>query len=257
MDEDGHRGSWVSSPPVNRTSPAVVLVTGGSGVIGGAVCRRFGSAGCAVAVHYCQRVERAELVARDIRDRGAAITVQADLREAVSVSHMIETVLDRFGRLDVLVCAAGRSISQLVLRTSLEVWHDLLGLNLTGTFYTLRAVTPYFQMQRNGAAILIGSFSGQHGRAGQAAYATSKAGLLGLMRATAKEWGPYRARINMVFPGWQRSSLTATFMPDESELDDHVLRRTPALHEVVDLVYALAWMKDVSGQVWNFDSRIG
>lgn len=242
----------------NHTSPAVVLVTGGSGIIGSAVCQRFGSAGCVMAIHYCQQAQRAEHVAGDIRARGGrAITIQADLRKAASVACMVQTVFDRFGQLDVVVCAAGQSVSQLLLRTSLQTWSDLLAINLTGTFYTLRAITPYFQRQRNGSAILIGSFSAQHGRTGQVAYATSKAGLWGLMRTTAKEWGPYRARINMVLPGWQRSPLASSFMPDESALDDHVLRRTPDLCDVANIVYALAWMDGVSGQVWNLDSRIG
>lgn len=240
-----------------RPTQAVVLVTGGSGVIGGAVCRRFGFAGCAVAIQYWRHAQRAARIAQDIQTSGGqAMTLSADLRNRASVSRMVHAVLERFGRLDIAICAAGQAASRLLLRTTLESWQNLLAVNLTGTFFTLQALTPHFRERRDGTAIVIGSLSGQLGGSGQVAYSASKAGLLGLMRSVAKEWGPFHARINAVFPGWHESPLTTDQMSQVVHYRDHVLNRTPRLEEIVESIYHLAWMKDISGQVWNLDSRI-
>jgi 3-oxoacyl-[acyl-carrier protein] reductase len=110
--------------------------------------------------------------------------------------------------------------------------------------------------QRYGTIIVVGSYAGVHGDVGQSAYAASKAGLLGLVKASALEWGTYNIRVNAVLPGWHQTGLVSAAMPDKPELENHVLGRTPCLEEVAQSIFHLATAQDISGQVWNLDSRL-
>ena len=102
---------------------------------------------------------------------------------------------------------------------------------------------------------MVGSYAGYQGTAGQAAYAASKAGMLGLVKTAALEWGPDDICVNVVWPGWQRTKLAEGAIHEKVDWRDHALHRPPSLDEVVQTVIHLARMKDVSGQVWNCDSR--
>ena len=137
-----------------------------------------------------------------------------------------------------------------------ESWADILSINLTGMFNVFKAVGPIFQHQHHGAVIIIGSLSSMLGSQGQTAYAASKAGLIGFMKTVAREWGGDNIRVNAIFPGWHTSPLSGTAFPDTSELDDHVLGKTTTPEAVAQAVYNLSQMNDVSGQIWNLDSRI-
>jgi 3-oxoacyl-[acyl-carrier protein] reductase len=106
-----------------------------------------------------------------------------------------------------------------------------------------------------GSIVVIGSHTGFHGASGQAAYATSKAGLIGLVKTAVWEWGPQNIRVNLVLPGWQQTGLTAGIFPEGSGWLDHALRRPSSLEESARTVVHLAQLNDVSGQVWNCDSR--
>lgn len=130
-----------------------------------------------------------------------------------------------------------------------------MATNLTGTFHCLCAMAESLIEQREGAIIVIGSYAGLHGAPGQAAYATSKAGLIGLVKTAAREWGPYNVRVNLVLPGWQNTGLAGGARPDPDGFTDHALGRSPALPEVAQTVVYLAKLRDVSGQIWNCDSR--
>jgi 3-oxoacyl-[acyl-carrier protein] reductase len=106
-----------------------------------------------------------------------------------------------------------------------------------------------------GSIVVIGSHTGFHGAVGQAAYATSKAGLIGLVKTAAWEWGEQNIRINLLLPGWQKTRLTEGIFPEDTGWPDHALRRPTSLDEAARAVVYLAQLHDVSGQVWNCDSR--
>jgi 3-oxoacyl-[acyl-carrier protein] reductase len=240
---------------IPRVRPAV-LVTGGSGGIGRALCLAFGRAGWRVGVHYRTNESQARRTAVTVRAGGGlAMLLQADLRDGKQVHEMVNQMIDRWGRLDVLVCNAGVASSELMVRTSPETWTAVVEANLTGAFHCLRAVGPVMVRQRDGVVVVVGSLAGLQGSAGQAAYAASKAGLIGLIKTAAKEWGNSNIRVNMVLPGWQKTALAGSAFPDAAPAD-HVLGRTPALKAVADTIYRLALLPDSSGQVWNLDSRI-
>lgn len=237
------------------TGPTV-LVTGASGGIGRALCLAFGAAGWRVGVHYRTRPREAARTAALVRGRGGvALTLQADIRDGKQTEEMVNRIVDRWGRLDVLVCNAGVAAGGLVLRERADAWAAVVATNLTGTFHCLRAAGPVMAGQRDGAVIVVGSLSGLQGSTGQAAYAASKAGLSGLVKTAAKEWGQHGVRVNLVLPGWHRTGLAGSAFPEEAPAG-HLLGRTPSLEGVARIIYQLALLRDSSGQVWNLDSRI-
>lgn len=233
-----------------------VLVTGASGGIGRAICLAFGEAGWRVGVHYRTGAREAARTAALVRARGGiAVCLQADIRDGKQTQEMVNQLMDRWGRLDVVVCNAGVAAGGLVLRTGAEAWAAVVDTNLTGTFHCLRAAGPVMIRQRGGSVIVIGSLAGLQGAAGQAAYAASKAGLAGMVKTAAKEWGAHNVRVNLVLPGWQKTALAGPAFPGRAPAD-HVLGRTPSRAAVADIIYSLALLPDCSGQVWNLDSRI-
>ncbi len=237
------------------TGPTV-LVTGASGGIGRAVSLAFGAAGWRVGVHCRTRSQDAARTAALVRRRGGvALCLQADIRDGKQTQEMVNRLVDRWGRLDVLVCNAGVASSDLVLRMKAEAWAAVVETNLTGTFHCLQAAGSVMTRQGDGAVMVVGSLAAWQGAIGQAAYAASKAGLLGLVKTAAKEWGQRNVRVNLVFPGWHNTALAGSAFPGEGAAD-HVLGRTASLQEVAGSIYRLALLKDSSGQVWNLDSRI-
>jgi 3-oxoacyl-[acyl-carrier protein] reductase len=239
----------------SKTCPTV-LVTGGSGGIGRAICVAFGQAGWRVGVHYHASARAAARTAAEVRRHGGtALLFHADVRDGKQTQDMVAQLVDRWGRLDVMVCNAGVASSALVLRAGAKDWATVVDTNLTGTFHCLRAAGSVMVAQRDGAVIVVGSLSGVQGTAGQAAYAASKAGLLGLVKTVAKEWGRRNVRVNAVLPGWQKTALAGSAFPDDV-FADHALGRTPSREDVARSIYRLSLLKDSSGQVWNLDSRV-
>jgi 3-oxoacyl-[acyl-carrier protein] reductase len=238
-------------------SSGVVLVTGGSRGIGRAICQAFGQSGYQVAVHYRARKADAESTLASIVAAGVTGDLfQADVRDAVQMRQVVDAVVRRFGRLDVLICNAGIGASQFVIRQSVDQWVDVISTNLTGTFHCMQAAGNQMMKQEGGSILVVSSYAAYHGAPGQAAYAAAKAGLLGLVRTAAREWGSTNVRVNLLLPGWQQTELAGDTIPTGDALEDHCLGRTPSLDEVGKTAVYLATCRDVSGQVWNCDSRI-
>jgi 3-oxoacyl-[acyl-carrier protein] reductase len=233
-----------------------VLVTGASGGIGRAISQAFGKIGWYVGVHYAQNESAAKISLEQIVSAGGTGDLyQADVRDAASLRHMFEVFTGRTSGPLTLICNAGIGQSDLLLRHSAEIWDNVIATNLTGPFHCLRAMAPAMLARGGGSIIVIGSHTGFHGAKGQSAYATSKAGLIGLVKSAALELGPQNIRVNLVLPGWQKTDLTEGIFPEGQGWLDHTLRRPAALEEVVGTIVHLAQLKDASGQVWNCDSR--
>lgn len=242
--------------PSPSEPPASVLVTGASGGIGRAISLAFGQIGWYVGVHYYQDKSSAEATLDQIlKSGGTGDTYHADVREPESVRRMFEQFSSSTHGLIALVCNAGIGQSELLVRHADDIWDNVIATNLTGTFHCVRACAPVLLDRGGGSIIVIGSHTGFHGARGQSAYATSKAGLIGLVRSAALEWGPENIRVNLVLPGWQKTDLTEGIFPEGSGWLDHALRRPAALDEVVCTIVHLAQVKGASGQVWNCDSR--
>jgi len=237
-------------------SQKAVLVTGASGGIGRAISLAFAAVGWSVAVHYHRNKAAAEDTLRQVVAAGGAGELyEADICEPHSVRQMVEASSHVVPIPSVFICNAGIGRRSLVLKQREEDWTDVLATNLTGTFHCLRAMAPPLFACGGGSIVVIGSHAGYHGSIGQAAYAASKAGLIGLVKSAAQEWGPQNIRVNLLLPGWQRTGLSEGTMPDSGGWTDHSLRRPPSIEEVAKTVVHLAQRTDVSGQVWNCDSR--
>lgn len=241
--------------PSIESRPAA-LVTGASGGIGRAICEGFGKAGWHVGVHYHRNKPSAEETLRQVLTAGGTGELYAaDVREGESVRLMIDAFVRCTSGALTLVCNAGLGQGDLLVRHSEDIWGNVISTNLTGTFHCLRTIAPHLIDRGGGSIIVIGSHTGFHGATGQSAYATSKAGLIGLVRTAALEWGPQNIRVNLALPGWQKTTLTEGIFPEGTGWPDHALRRSPNIQEVVGTIVHLAQLKDLSGQVWNCDSR--
>jgi len=232
-----------------------VLVTGASGGIGRAISLAFAAVGWSVGVHYHRNKAAAEgTLTQVVAAGGTGALYEADIREAHAVHQMVEASCHLVPAPSVFICNAGIGGSHLLLRQGQENWAQVLATNLTGTFHCLRAMAPPLLARGGGSIVVIGSHAGFHGSIGQAAYSASKAGLIGLVHTAAQEWGAGNVRVNLLLPGWQKTGLSEWAMPTDGS-HDHVLGRPPSRDEVAKTVLHLSQLNDVSGQVWNCDSR--
>ena len=193
----------------------VVLVTGGSRGIGRACVLEFARRGATVALTYypgneAEAAEVAKLAGP------LASTWLLDVVDTQACTQLVEEVLKKHERLDVLVNNAGIAIDGLVMRFKDEDWDAVLNTNLRGAFALCRAVTRPMLRQRSGAIINIASVVGQMGNAGQSAYVASKAGLIGLSKSLARELASRSIRVNAVAPGFIETEMTAK-LPTEAK----------------------------------------
>ena len=242
---------------MNQINPRqAVLVTGASGGIGRAISLAFAEAGWSVGVHYHRHKAAAEETLRQVVAAGAAGSLYAaDIRQSRTVQEMVDVSCRHVPAPSVFICNAGIGGSQLLLRQDETAWAEIMATNLTGTFHCLRAMAPPLLANGGGSIVVIGSHAGFHGAIGQAAYAASKSGLIGLVQTAAQEWGVGNVRVNLLLPGWQTTGLSEGAMQEGDQWQHHALGRSPSRDEVAKTVLYLAQLKDVSGQVWNCDSR--
>jgi 3-oxoacyl-[acyl-carrier protein] reductase len=253
MTRDMGQGTHADDAPTEHGS---VLVTGASGGIGQALSRAFGSLGRHVGIHYHRGKPSAEGALRQIEEAGGSGALyEADVRDACSVEQMVKAFARNSPPPLAFVCAAGVGSSHLVLTLGEDDWAEVMAINLTGLFHCLRTMAPSLCAQGGGSIVVVGSYAGYQGSTGQAAYAASKAGQLGLVKTAALEWGNDNICVNIVWPGWQNTKLAEGADPGKTGWRDHALQRPPALDGVVRTVVHLTQAKDVSGQVWNCDSR--
>ena len=237
----------------------VVLVTGASRGLGKRIALRFGKAGERVVVNYLRNEAGALETVEEIAHAGGdAFPIRADVRVSADVEEMVSETIRRWGGVDVLVNNAGTTKDSLLVRMSDESWNDVIAANLTGPFHCIQAAAGAMMKQRRGQIISIGSIVGIQGREGQANYAASKAGLTGLTRACARELGPYNIRVNTVLPGYLLTDMgrKASDAVLERVRRENALGRPSDPEEVAEFVYRLSLMENVSGQIFNLDSRI-
>jgi 3-oxoacyl-[acyl-carrier protein] reductase len=198
----------------------VALVTGGSRGIGAAISRELARAGARVAVNYRSGQEAAEAIAAEID----GIALGANVGDPAEAQALIERVESELGDLDVLVNNAGITRDTLIARMSDEDWEAVIETNLRGAFNTCRAVARKMLRRRSGAIVNLSSVVGVHGNPGQANYAASKAGIIGLTKALARELGVRGVRVNAVAPGYITTELTDVLTEEQTGL---ILGSTP------------------------------
>ena len=240
----------------------IALVTGGSRGIGAAISRELGAAGAHVAVNYARDAESAGAVCAAVREAGGEATaIQGDVSTAEGAAALVETVESDVGPIGILVNNAGITRDDLIMRLSEEDWRDVIDTNLSGAFFTCRALSRPMLKRRAGVIVNITSIVGVHGNAGQSNYAASKAGLIGLTKALAKELGGRGIRVNAIAPGYIATELTEA-LPDQAR--EAILSNTPLgrLGEPDDVARAVRFLCSdaaafVTGEVLAVDGGLG
>jgi 3-oxoacyl-[acyl-carrier protein] reductase len=221
----------------------VVLVTGSSRGIGAEIAVKAATAGATVAVHYRTSEDGAHLTVERARRLGVdADAFQADLTNSAQAEALVGHAIDRFGRLDGLVNNAGQTQVGPFLDIAPEEWNDVLATDLTAAFHTCRAALPHMVERGSGCIVNVASRLGQMGIAETAAYSAAKAGVIGLTRALAREFGPKGIRINAVAPGPIETDMTTDLLASEEgrrRLRDLPLGRFGRAEEVAEAVIFL------------------
>jgi len=195
-------------------SPRVALVTGASQGIGRACAIRLARDGATLAVAARNQEKLNELVQEIAAAGGKSSAFVMDVADEDQVKTTIKSVLTQLGKVDILVNNAGITRDQLVMRMKRSDWDSVLNTNLTSAYLCIQQTVPSMLKQRWGRIINITSVFGQMGQAGQANYAASKAGLIGLTMAMAREVGSRHITCNAVAPGFIETSMTATLAED-------------------------------------------
>lgn len=235
----------------------VAVVTGGSRGIGRAIVVTLAEAGFNVVFSYASNKAAATEVENSIRVFGVeAMAVQADASNQLEAQALIDKAQEKFGRIDALVNNAGVTKDGLLMRMSNDDWQKVIDTNLSGVFYTTRAVSRLMLKQRAGAIVNISSVSGIYGNAGQANYAASKAGLIGFTKSVAKEFGSRGVTANVVAPGFIVTDMTES-VPKEKLLEHIPLGRLGEPEDIAKTVLFLVTSGSyITGQVIQVDGGL-
>lgn len=231
-----------------------VLITGGSGGIGGAIAERFASVGMNIVIHYMHSHEAANDVARRCLALGAKVmTVAADMKDRSQLLRMAER-LESSGMLpDVLVNNAGKAHYGMLADVTEEEWDEVMAVNLKGTFLCSQIFMPYMVSQRYGRIINVSSVWGISGASCEVAYSASKGGVNAFTKALAKELAPSGVTVNAVAPGAVNTAMLNNMQEEELRVlaDEIPAGRLASPDEVASLVYFLALPESgyITGQV--------
>jgi 3-oxoacyl-[acyl-carrier protein] reductase len=232
----------------------VVLVTGGSRGIGRSIALEFAEPGTAVAINYRSGEQAAEEVLTELKSRGAeGVALQADVTDLAEVRRMVDALVSRWSRIDVLVNNAGGHRDGLLALMDPADWDAVIDLNLTSVFHCCKVVTRHMMAQRHGAIVNVSSLSGITGLAGQTNYAAAKGGVNAFTKALALEVARFGIRANAVAPGLVETEMTAQIPAAQRErlLSSIPMGRMATPEEVAEVVRFLASDKAsyITGQV--------
>jgi NAD(P)-dependent dehydrogenase (short-subunit alcohol dehydrogenase family) len=260
----------------DRLSGRVALVTGGTRGIGAAICRSLASQGASVAAGYSRDQDRADQFMESFEDDFDGLVTatvhQGNVSDPGDCRRVVQEVLEEHGRIDILVNNAGITMDKMALKMSLEEWNTVLAVNLSGSFYMARTVLEHMVERGTGRIIFISSFIGETGNIGQANFAASKAGLLGLTKSLAKEAAFILARagrleensvgitVNAVTPGFVATEMLEN-VPEKvlvkikSQIPVGRLCHPEEIARVVHFLAADA-SAYITGQIWGVNGGL-
>ncbi|MBE6776568.1 MAG: glucose 1-dehydrogenase [Ruminococcaceae bacterium] len=220
-----------------------VIVTGASKGIGAATAILFAQKGYNVVINYNESYESATLLARSLSENGFSVTTQkANVANRLEAELLIKETLYKFGRIDVLVNNAGVAFEGLISQTDEVEYDRIMDINLKGVFNCSKAVTQVMVNQQSGKIINVSSMWGETGASCEVAYSASKAGVIGLTKALAKELAPSGITVNAVTPGLIETSMNKNISVED--LNDFVesipLGRMGTADDVAHAIYFLA-----------------
>ena len=238
----------------------VALVTGAAQGIGKAVALLLARHGADIVVSDIN-LEKAEETAKEIESIGPkAMAIKVNVASLNDVEQMVEAVLKKFGRIDILINNAGITRDKLILRMTEEDWDIVLNVNLKGTFNCTKAVVRHMAKQRSGKIVSIASVVGEMGNAGQVNYAASKAGVIGLTKTIAREFAKRGINVNAIAPGYIETPMTEVL---SDKVKEELKRLIPMerLGKPDDVAEAVLFLVSeesnyITGQVLNVNGGI-
>ena len=231
-----------------------VLVTGAAKGIGKAIALAFAKQGCNIVLNYRSNVSDdtiKEIEACNVK----CMPLQGDVSDFATAAEIVKKAKKEFGTVDVLVNNAGITKDMLLMRMSEEQFDSVIQTNLKGTFNMIRHVSSVMLKQRSGAIINMSSVVGVTGNAGQANYAASKAGVIGLTKATAKELAARGVTCNAIAPGFVETDMTAVLTDEQKSmmLEAIPLKRYGQVEDIANAAVVFAKNTYITGQVLNVD----
>ncbi len=235
---------------MNKTA----LITGASKGIGAATAIMFAQNGYDVIINYCSHAESAILLEKSLKENGfSALSYMADVSKVNDVKRMVEDIIAKFGKIDVLINNAGIAQQKLFTDITDADWERMVSVNLTGTFNCCRAVIPHMVSRKSGSIINTSSIWGITGASCEVHYSAVKAGIIGMTKALAKELGPSGIRVNCVAPGVINTRMNANLSVSDLEglADETPLGRLGTTNEVAStsLFLASSAAEFITGQV--------
>ncbi len=238
----------------------VALVTGGSKGIGRETVLELARAGGRIGINFVRDETAAYATQREVESSGAeAILLKGDARSLEEAQSVVEKCLERWGRLDILVCNAGLWQGAAVEQMAEELWTRVLDTNLKGTWTFVRAAVPAMKRQGAGSIIIVSSTAGQRGEPFYANYAASKGGQIALTKALAVELAPHGIRVNAVAPGWVDTEMTAEVlnnMQARRRIEEEIpLGRVASASDIARPILFLAsdWARHITGEVLSIN----
>ncbi len=233
----------------------LALITGGSRGIGKAIALELAKAGYDIVINYAGNIEAAQKTVEEIKNLNvSAEAYKFDVSNQSEVDENIAKIIEKYGRIDVLINNAGITRDDLFIRMTEEKWNAVINTNLNSAFYVTKPVVKLMMKQRFGSIVNTTSVVGVYGNVGQANYSAAKAGLIGFTKSLAKELGARNIRVNAVAPGFIATDMTK----DLANIDEYLklisLRRLGEAEDVARAVKFLAVDADyITGQVLEVD----
>jgi len=235
----------------------VALITGASRGIGKSIALKFASLGADIAAVYAGNADKAAEVCEAAREMGVrAEAFQCDVSDFEAVKETVEAIKSSFGTIDILVNNAGITRDGLIMTMKEEAFDSVLDVNLKGSFNMIRHCVSIFVKKRGGKIINISSIAGVIGNAGQANYAASKAGLIGLTKSFARELASRNVCCNAIAPGFIKTDMTEDIAQDSPLAGAIPLGRFGSAEEVAELAAFLCSADYITGQVICIDGGL-
>ncbi len=243
-----------------RFSGKVVIISGGASGIGKKTGEIFANEGAETVIFDVDDVKIKEFE-KEISDKGLSLTgFVVDVSNFEQVEKVVKEVYEKFGKIDILINNAGITRDNFLTKMSIEDWNKVISINLTGTFNLTKAVIPYMYEKESGVIINVSSVVAIYGNIGQSNYVASKAGVIGLTKGWAKEFGKKKIRVNAVAPGFIRTPMTEK-VPDK--VIEFMVSKTPLgrMGEAEEVAKSIAFLSSddasfITGVILNVDGGL-